>query len=255
MKYTNWQDEFTVLIYDQIDSTNTEAQRIGRRGLRNNFLLWGKIQTEGHGKYGRAWLSNPGNLTFSLLINKPYLIDHASQLVFVTGVALAKTLEALSHKHFSLKWPNDVILNDKKCAGILLESGISAGSDNVDYLVIGIGLNINNHPDLPERKLPATSLTAENIKLEDDVILDHFMNNFLKTFSEWEKNGFTNIRKSWLDHAYGLNNYTEVSLNKDTILKGYFTGIDERGLFIITDENNVQTKVSSGEVFFKQLLG
>ena len=144
---------------DMIDSTNSEAQRRAAAGAPAGTLIWARQQTAGRGRRGRAWQTPPGNLCFSLLLRPAVTPAVAATLGFVAGLALATAIDQLlpAGRRSELKWPNDLLVEGRKLAGILLEAGAS-GPSRLDHLILGIGVNVVAYPtDLP---YPATSLAA-----------------------------------------------------------------------------------------------
>ena len=249
----DWSENFTILTYDIIDSTNLEAKRIALNPNSSNVVIWADKQTEGRGKSGRTWVSNEGNLFFSILIKDNIELDNAANMVFLSSICLAKVLEKFSAQKLSLKWPNDVLINSKKCAGILIESGISYNapknmSNFVDWLVIGIGVNIESYPET-NVDFKATSLYNEGIIIKKDTFLDEFLSHFNDFYYKWKEEGFDFIRSSWLVRAHNLGKNIIVKKNNEEI-HGIFNGLDEKGRLILITENGNKELVSTGDVFF-----
>ncbi len=148
--------------FDTVGSTNDEAKALARAGAAPGTLVWATEQTAGRGRRGRAWLSPPGNLYLSLVLRPDGAPSRAAQLGFVAALGLGDALAPLLGPALPLsyKWPNDLLVNGKKLAGILLESETSAAG-GVDFVVIGIGVNIRSMPD--DVEFPATSLAAEGV--------------------------------------------------------------------------------------------
>ena len=138
--------EIDIIILDEIDSTNNEAQRI--LDHKSNFPLWiiANEQTSGRGRKNRYWVSQKGNFMGTFILEHEIEKQYIPHLSFVTSLALKKTIEDfnLGMTDIFLKWPNDIIINDSKCAGILIESLRS--NNNKEYLAIGIGVNLIKHP-------------------------------------------------------------------------------------------------------------
>jgi len=247
----NWSEHFNWLIFSHLDSSNDEARRIAERegvDSKEEFLVLADHQTKGRGKYGRSW-DGEDNLTFSLLLrpNKPQEI--IGELVFVTSVALAEALLVIRQENklaefkLELKWPNDVIMNGKKLAGILLEAGLIG--KNVSWLVIGIGVNINTYPE----GMMATSLRAENIVLSRQYLLEKFMDQFCFYYDKWQKEGFGFIRDLWLGRAYKLKERIEFTTSDGKKEKGIFLGIDEKGALLLQGDEEAVKRFSTGDIF------
>ena len=138
--------EIDIIILDEIDSTNNEAQRI--LDHKSNLPLWiiANEQTSGRGRKNRYWVSQKGNFMGTFILEHEIEKQYVPHLSFVTSLALKKTIEDFNSGMIDifLKWPNDIIINDSKCAGILIESLRS--NNNKEYLAIGIGVNLINYP-------------------------------------------------------------------------------------------------------------
>lgn len=131
-----------VLRYDQVESTNTLAREYAERGEPEGLVIAAEEQVAGRGRMGRKWIVPRGtSLQFSVLLRPPLAPQHASRLMPMAALAIAQTLEHELHLQPTLKWPNDVLLNGKKVAGILTEASMQG--DVLAYVVVGIGLNVN----------------------------------------------------------------------------------------------------------------
>ncbi len=133
---------------DEVDSTNDEARRLAEGGAEEGTLVWGLSQRKGRGRHGRDWASPEGNLYLSLLLRPDCPPREAAQLSFVAAMALTGALNVLvaPHSRIDFKWPNDVLLNGSKVAGILLEAS-TTGADALDWLIVGTGVNVARAPD------------------------------------------------------------------------------------------------------------
>src|SRR5581483_4174921 len=120
----NLLNDYHLLSYDELDSTNEEARRIAEGGGSHGAVVWAKRQTAGRGRMGRLWVSAEGNLFCSVLLAPKCNVDLAAQLSFVAAVAVAETLESIipDGDAVNCKWPNDILLGSRKIGGILLES-------------------------------------------------------------------------------------------------------------------------------------
>jgi BirA family biotin operon repressor/biotin-[acetyl-CoA-carboxylase] ligase len=198
----------------------------------------------------RNWVSQIGNLYFSLVLkpNKPIAL--ASQISFIAAVAVGLAVEkfALSAKEkLSHKWPNDILFDGKKLAGILLESDEPQKMDG--FVVLGIGININSHPT--ETSYPACNLAGQKIVIEDKInLLKEFLDNFASLYQKWLDFGFAPIRNLWLQKAFNLNKEISVNL-PDKSLKGIFRDLDKEGNLVLEIDGKT-ILISSGEINFQQ---
>ncbi len=190
-------NDYHLLSFDTLDSTNEEARRLAKGGGSHGAVIWAKRQTEGKGRMGRAWVSSEGNLFVSILLQPEKPLAELSQLSFVAAVAAIEALEALvPGDRLQCKWPNDILLNDRKLGGILLES-FQAGDAGHSWVVVGVGVNVDSHP--PRTEFPACCLKDAGVELVSaKIILSRFIHHFIERYNEWNVKGFAPVRKRWL---------------------------------------------------------
>ena len=251
----SWPPGLGRIILDQVDSTNAEAQRLAEAGKSDTWIL-ARQQTSGKGSRGRHWETGTANFAASLLTRPDAAPAQAALRSFTAGLAVADTMRDLGvpEAAISLKWPNDVLLEGQKCAGILLES--SGGGDRIAFLVIGIGINLTSAPPrsaLASRALPATCL-ADHLPTAPDPekVLDHLAHHMKRYEDMLERNGFTGIRDAWLGMAARHGQEIEVQQG-DTRLRGRFETLDESGALLLTTPTGQQA-ISAGEIFFPSKL-
>ena len=126
----NLLNDYHLLSFDELDSTNEEAKRLAKGGGHHGAVIWAKRQTAGKGRLGRTWVSSQGNLYVSILLQPEKPLKELGQLSFVAAVAAIEALDALlpPGKRLQCKWPNDILLSGKKVGGILLESFHTGGA-------------------------------------------------------------------------------------------------------------------------------
>lgn len=245
-----WLNKFKLLTFDSIDSTNSEALRLAKLGVDENYVILSESQTFGRGRYGRMWDSAPGNLYMSILLNSDIFFSIQSELSFVASLSVYDAIKnMLQEKNLSfemrLKWPNDIMINGAKIAGILLES---IKYNDRHYLVIGMGVNVKNAPSLEGRKITfLNDLSLGPVSIR--VILDSVMNSFTHYYDLWQKFGFANIRKIWLENSYKQGEIITFSDGKNFI-KGSFIDIDANGAIRLRLDSGKIYSSSVGEVFF-----
>lgn len=239
---------YRLVTLDTVASTNDEAKRLAAEGAEDGTLVWAREQSAGRGRHGRSWESPPGNLYVSLVTRPECPVAEALQLGFVAALAVGETLGSIVPPMTELryKWPNDVLLNGSKVAGILLES--ATGSDGaLDWLVLGLGINIASHPR--ESRFPATSLRAEGAEtLEVGKILENFSRYFLTWVNRWLDGGFAPIRNAWMHYAYGLDERIEVRLGEETVA-GRFAELDADGALILEMDDGARRTLHFGDMF------
>jgi BirA family biotin operon repressor/biotin-[acetyl-CoA-carboxylase] ligase len=192
-------------------------------------------QTVGRGRRGNAWSSPKGNLYQSLILKPDLPKNHWGQLSFVIAVALYETCIAIGidKNIIQLKWPNDILLDEKKCAGILLEV-------IEDHIVIGTGVNIANCPD-------DKSKINDYILIECNDFRDVFLEKIMFFYSYWQSNGFKGIKNQWLEHAYKIGEVIQARL-PNVIYDGIFEGLDENGTLLLREKDGLLRLINSGEI-------
>ncbi len=242
-----WQyKNFTINSYDEIDSTNIQITNAAKLNLiHHNHIITAKKQNAGKGRYERVWSSPSGNLYFSILLKPNKNIAEISLLSFIAAVALGQAISELdlNKNLIEYKWPNDILINGKKVAGILLESDVAHGQ--VNFVVVGIGVNINSNPD--QTSYPATNLQAEKIITQPENLLKIFLDKFSEFYDKWLNYGFAPIRNLWLKNAFNFNKIITVNL-ADKKLSGLFRDFDDKGNLILELENKETIIISSGEI-------
>ncbi len=246
-------NDYHLLSYDALDSTNAEAKRLAGGGASHGAVIWAKRQTAGRGRMGREWVSAEGNLYVTVLLSPSVALAQCAQLSFVAALAVAETLEAIVPQADSIrcKWPNDVLAQGKKISGILLESFTTneVGSPR-QWIAVGVGINVDNFPE--HVMFPATCLRAEGVELiSAKIVLSRFVHHFIHRYDAWERKGFAAIEREWTERAHHLNKPVEVIVGEERIT-GIFAGIDAKGCMLLRDKKKATTAIAAGDVFFKE---
>jgi len=236
-----------------VDSTNAEAKRLAEAGASDLTVVWAKRQTSGRGRRGRAWISQDGNLYCSLVLRPAEPLADVSQLSFVAANAVADTVSQALPKsaRVTVKWPNDVLVDGKKIAGILMEGETVPGTDRFAWLVVGIGVNVAAHPPESATKMPATSLAGEGVTGADLNVprfLDTLVKQVLAGLVTWRSLGFGPIRRQWLSRAQGLGGLVRVRLLHETV-HGTFVALDEDGALILHADDQPNRRILAGDLF------
>jgi len=237
---------FSLVAFEQIDSTNEEALRRARSGAAEGILVWARAQESGRGRRGRVWSSPPGNLYASVLLRPRAPAAAVAQLGFVAAIALAEAIAGLlpEERRIRCKWPNDVLVDGAKVSGILLESEAAGGLAGA--AVLGIGVNVASHPrGLP---YPATSLAAAGARTTVEAFLEALAPRLLHWYRRWTREGFAPVRERWLELAVGLGEPIEVRLPQE-VLRGRFESIDASGALDLVLLDGRRRRVTAGDIF------
>jgi BirA family biotin operon repressor/biotin-[acetyl-CoA-carboxylase] ligase len=242
-------DGFDHRAFLSIDSTNKEAMRFIQAGDgKSGLWITAKAQTGGRGRGGREWVSEEGNLYSSLIYDTAKDVYSSAQLSFVTSLAVRYTIAKFINDNSTVKckWPNDVLVNDKKISGILLET-CSVGTQGQHYIIIGIGINVMHHPDTTLYPTTHINEQSENDYCHADVlyILAQQMAHWLTV---WRVDGFETIRKEWLNVCKGQGDMITVRLPNEEIVGGLID-LESDGALKLAIKDGIKL-IHSGDVFF-----
>jgi len=238
---------FRLVSYETLASTNDEAKRLARDGAEEGTLVWALEQTAGRGRRGRVWASPAGNLYASLILRPEVPARRGMQLGFVAAIALGEALRAIipGRGKPAYKWPNDLLLNGRKVAGILLESESSGGA-RLAFIVVGIGVNLVSSPQ--EAEFPATSVAEQNLGvIAPAAMLEEFARQFQHWARRWREDGFAPVRAAWRAGATLLGEPIRVQL-EDVTLYGRALDLDEQGALLLDAADGLR-QISVGQVF------
>jgi BirA family transcriptional regulator, biotin operon repressor / biotin---[acetyl-CoA-carboxylase] ligase len=237
---------YRIIAFDSVGSTNDEAKACARAGAAAGTLVWARQQTAGRGRRGRTWVSPPGNLYLSLIARPAGSPARAAQLGFVTALGLGEALLELAGPALPLsyKWPNDVLIGGRKFAGVLLESE-TYGAAQVDFVVIGVGVNLVAKPQ--DVEYPATSLLERGVAIAPATLLQSFIEHFDVWQAGWRRDGFAPVREAWLQRAIGVGEEVRARLTGATFF-GRFLDLDEEGALLLACADGLR-RIAAGEIF------
>lgn len=239
--------------YDLIDSAMSEAHRLieSDQAIHGQLLL-AHEQTNGRGRLKRQWVSSKGNFMGSLILQLTEPLAKLSELSFVTALAVGETIKSLipNDNIICYKWPNDVLVNQYKIAGILLEA-LEANRLNFTWLIIGIGINIKSFP--PNTQTPATCLNEfSKANIDYEQVQLRLCSRFQTYFQIWKEQGFSPIRQLWLKNAASHGKMINI-LNGSETLTGKFIDLDSQGRLVIETKSGEIINILAGDVFFPEL--
>jgi BirA family transcriptional regulator, biotin operon repressor / biotin---[acetyl-CoA-carboxylase] ligase len=238
---TGWPSGYGLKRFDEIDSTNEEARRLVLAGERGPLWLTAGRQTAGRGRRGRNWQTPSGNLAATLLLHPARPEKDWPQLSFVAAIAAADVASSFAAgARVTLKWPNDVLVDGRKLAGILLENAHGA-------LAIGIGVNLEHYPT--DTEFPAIALAVLGVAPSADEALTRLAAGFAKWYEVWSAQGFSPIRDAWLARAQGLGMRIRARLVTEE-RSGMFEGIDESGALLLNEGFGRLSVLPAADIFF-----
>lgn len=232
--------------HDAVGSTNAEALAHARSGTPGPLWITAARQSAGRGRRGRTWASEPGNLYATLLLTDPAPPERAAELSFVAALAVHDAVIDLAPSlaaRVALKWPNDVLIDEAKVAGILLESE----SPEPFVVAVGIGVNCAHHPD--GTTYPATDLAAAGARVTPAHLFATLSRTMLVRLTQWDRGrGFAAIRGDWLARASGVGEPIRVAL-PDRDLEGRFETLDAAGHLMLRTGDARVVAIAAGDVF------
>ena len=205
-------DTYKLLYFDKISSTQDMAHDlIANHTVSNKSVIVANTQTNGHGRYNRNWISKPGNLYASFVYQ---ISERNPKLSYAVAVAVAETLMTFGLKP-QIKWPNDILIKDKKISGILIEYSLN-------FVIVGIGINIKHCPQNLDYK------TAKISDFVKDVSVQNVLSVLIKNLDKWRNADFSIVRERWMDMATGINKIIKYQ-GKDALL----IGLNEDGALVL----------------------
>jgi BirA family transcriptional regulator, biotin operon repressor / biotin---[acetyl-CoA-carboxylase] ligase len=231
-------DGWTLVALESVGSTNDEAAQLADAGAPEGTVVWSREQTGGRGRRGRHWASPVGNLYTSTILRPDCPAPRAAELGFAAALAVADIVPA--GREVRVKWPNDVLVDGGKIAGILLESAIGQ-TGQVQHVVAGIGVNVGFAPQLPEMRYPGSALGGSV-----EAALEKLAAALAGRLAEWRREGFETVRAAWLAKAGPLGAEVDVKLGEG-LVRGRFAGLDREGALLL-DTATGPRKIVSGEL-------
>ena len=253
--YRNLKTKFigkNVLHFETIDSTNDYAKKIGNE-LRDGSVIISEEQTKGKGRLGRVWESKAGEGIWMSIILKPNIIPNKAPFItLIAGASIVKALNILG-VDAKIKWPNDITINNKKLSGILTE--LSAEIERVNYIVVGIGMNVKDTDFEEELQDKATSLYKENYNVSRIDIVKEILCQFEKLYLDYiEKDDKKEVLDISRQYSAIINKEIYVIKNDQKELVDCI-GINEEGNLIIKNKDGNLEEIMSGEVSIRGVKG
>ena len=232
----NWQ----IITLDEVGSTNDEIKKYCTE--KGKYVVLRAIkQTAGRGRRGRSWCSMEDNLFFSLALEMP--LSKLGILVVIASLSLWLVIKKLNFQaEVKLKWPNDVLINDAKVSGMLLEKG------PLEYIIVGIGVNIARHPDNKGMLYPTASLAENDIQTTAEEFMAQYLQIFEQNMKLLQEGKEDILRNRWVDCAKGIGEKIVVR-QEQSEQSGIFIGIDENANLLLEKANEI-CHIRVGDVFY-----
>lgn len=233
-----------ILSYASIDSTNDTAYKLAEDGAKEGMVVVAERQKKGKGRQGRRWASPKGGIYFSCIIRPDIEPKEVAKITLVSALAVCVSIREMARIPVLIKWPNDIMIGGRKVCGILTE--MKAEQDRVDFLVIGIGINVDN--PLPALPKGSTTLSEESgagvskVELTKKVLekLEHYILLF-------KKEGFEPIRDEWRGLSGTLGRHVKMHSHEGKI-EGQAIDVDNDGALVVRLDSGFHKRILSGDV-------
>lgn len=257
--HTKWAGR-KLYYFESTGSTNTDAKRLAEEGEPHGTTIVANMQTAGRGRRGRTWQSPAGaNTYFTILLKPDFSPDKASMLTLVMALSVAEAIEEITGLKADIKWPNDIVVHKKKVVGMLTEMSTTPEMDEIQYVVIGVGTNVNydSPEDFPEELRPtATSLRMEAGHLINRAALtERMLARFEVNYEKFEETlDLSGLMDSYEKHLINVGAQVRV-LDPAGEYTGISRGINAVGELLVEKENGETINVYAGEVSVRGLYG
>ncbi|MGL4799723.1 MAG: biotin--[acetyl-CoA-carboxylase] ligase [Cellulosilyticaceae bacterium] len=240
--------------YEEVDSTNTKAKEWAKQGAKDGSVVIADKQWAGKGRGGKCWASPAGVGIWMSIILRPTIKPQAiAPLTLIAGLAMSESIEEETGLEVGIKWPNDLVVHNKKICGILCE--MHATQERVEYAIVGVGVNVNTE-HFPEELPYASSLYLEKGKKYNR---EHMINRFCEIFEGYymdyiKTEAFDALVSKYEDKCITLNKKVKIIDNQQTY-EAYAKGISSEGHLIIQPETGEDRQIFAGEVSVRGLYG
>jgi len=232
--------------YPVTGSTNDDAFKLGIAGAPEGTVVVADAQTKGRGRLQRSWHSPAGSNIYTTVILRPQMdAARTPQISILAGVAVAEVLESYCPGRVKVKWPNDILIDGKKVCGILSQA--KAEVNKVDFIILGIGINVNINQFPDEISNIATSLAMETGKIVSrQQLIISLYENMTKWYKQLLKDGFSQIKEKWLSLSQMIGQKVQVIFQEE-VISGKAIDLDNDGSLILLAEDGKKIKASAGD--------
>ena len=231
-----------------VTSTSDLVFEAAKAGAPEGTAITASVQTKGRGRHGREWFSPQGNFYISVLLRPSRPREDWPSLSLVSGLALYTAVaERRDSSDLGLKWPNDLLYQGGKTAGILLEA-------QDDVVVLGCGVNLNAPPDQVEGWAPSALNQSQNLdSVTKEGLMAGFDQHLTRCYNLWSQSGFAALKPEWLAASAHHQARLTIDQGQDTPLEGVFSDLSDDGRLCLRDDNGVDHVLSAGDVMRARL--
>lgn len=240
------------LFLETVDSTNRVARELAGEDKPHGFAVLADSQTAGRGRLGKAWQSPSGKGLYCTILVRPELaVEDYSKITLTAGLAVSQVLEEICQLPTQLKWPNDIYISGRKCGGILVETSSLQGVDKQNFVLVGIGVNINGESGVfpSELQKNATSVFIETGR-EYDIwtIFAGIRVRLLQLLLQLASEGFAAILNQWRERDMLQGRWMKWVTPAGDVVYGESLGVDSSGILMVRDHTGMRYEVLSGDV-------
>jgi len=241
--------------FDEISSTNDQARKLAEEGAPEGSVVIAENQTQGRGKPGNVWESSPGqNILFSLILRPQLSINFVQKLTLAIAFSAVDAFNEFLSEYgyndinFNLKWPNDILADNKKVAGILLESSVQ--DQKIQYITAGIGINVNQDISQLSDEINPIATSFKHIlgqEIEREVLLTYLLYYIEKHYVRYERIEYRDVVESWKQYCnlFGSTAKFKTSYNEE---KGIIKDLSDEGMLLYENESGETKKFISGDI-------
>jgi len=250
---TSFPRGWRLIVHDIVASTNDEAMGLAHAGACEGTVVQARRQQAGRGRQGRNWVSEPGNLFCSTIVRPCCPPAQAAVLGFVAANATAAAVGAfVAPGRVAIKWPNDVLVDRRKVAGILLEADIGPDGD-VAAMVIGIGINVAHAPEVAAYPVASLAAASGDKAVDADLVLEYLCGALHHELQVWRSGGFPVVRERWLARCVGLGEPVTVRMGTG-VERGRFEGLGDDGALLLRRDGKI-VRITAGDVWLPGAAG
>jgi BirA family transcriptional regulator, biotin operon repressor / biotin---[acetyl-CoA-carboxylase] ligase len=242
-----------IRVFQETTSTNDVVDKLGRDGVKEGVVVFAEAQSKGRGRLGRSWLSARGKgLWFSLLLRPPLPPQSATQITVASATAMARALRQAAGLRVEIKWPNDILINDRKVCGILTE--MTAELDKINFIVLGIGVNVNfNASDFPpDLRKTATSLLIETGRpTRRSELAATILRELDADYAQVRASRFETVADEWEANCTTIGREVEITCGNRAV-QGRAESLDPEGALLVRTQHGHLERIIGGDVTLRK---
>lgn len=231
---------------DELSSTNDIAKELASDGCDEGTVVIAGIQTSGRGRLSRRWISPKGGLWFSIILRPQMLPEESNLLNVLASVSISKVIRNKFNLNTEIKWPNDILIEEKKVCGILIENSVTSGQ--IGYSVMGIGINTNIDNSYFSEELNATSLNSEvNREIDNENLLKHILSEIKLSYDNLRHGEITSLLNEWKEMNCLIGKMVK-AYDESRVIVGKAIDVDDSGNLIVNTKNGDMHRISSASI-------